>query len=33
MIDPSTGRQLPTARPIFTHQNARPALIGKGTCS
>ncbi len=33
MLDPLTGQQLPTARPIFIHQNAGPALIGKGTCS
>jgi hypothetical protein len=33
MVDPLTGQQLPTARPIFIHQNAGPALVGKGTCS
>ncbi len=32
MVDPLTGAQLPTARPIFIHQNAGPALVGKGTC-
>jgi hypothetical protein len=33
MVDPLTGAQLPTARPVFMHQNAGPALIGKGSCS
>jgi len=33
MVDPLTGAQLPTARPIFMHQNAGPALIGRGSCS
>lgn len=33
MVDPLTGAQLPTARPIFMHQNAGPALIGKGSCN
>jgi hypothetical protein len=33
MLDPLTGAQLPTARPIFMRQNAGPALIGKGSCS
>ena len=33
MVDPLTGAQLPTARPIFMHQNAGPALTGKGSCS
>jgi hypothetical protein len=33
MVDPLTGAQLPTARPIFMHQNSGPALVGKGSCS
>ena len=33
LLDPLTGAQLPTARPIFMRQNAGPVLIGKGSCS
>jgi hypothetical protein len=33
LVDPLTGAQLPTARPIYIHQNAGPSLIGKGSCS
>jgi hypothetical protein len=33
MVDPLTGAQLPTSRPIFIHQNAGPTLTGKGSCS
>jgi len=33
LVDPLTGAQLPTARPIFIHRNAGPALTGKGSCS
>jgi len=33
MVDPLTGAQLPSARPIFIHKNAGPALTGKGSCS
>lgn len=33
LIDPTTGGPLPTARPLFLHQNVGPRLIGTGTCS
>jgi len=33
LSDPTTGGPLPTARPLFLHQNGGPALIGSGTCS
>ena len=33
LTDPTTGGPLPTARPLFLHQNGGPRLIGKGTCS
>jgi len=33
LIDPLTGAQLPTSRPLFVHQIAGPALRGKASCS
>src|SRR5205085_9758254 len=33
LTDPTTGGPLPTARPLFLHQNGGPRLIGSGTCS
>jgi hypothetical protein len=33
LSDPTTGGPLPTARPLFLHQNGGPRLIGSGTCS
>jgi hypothetical protein len=32
LTDPTTGGPLPTARPLFVHQNGGPRLIGSGTC-
>ena len=33
LTDPLTGAPYPTSRPLFIHQNAGPALRGKGACS
>jgi hypothetical protein len=33
LLDPLTGGPYPTARPLFLHQDAGPALRGNGTCS
>ena len=33
LTDPVTGGPLPTARPLFIHQNAGPTLIGNGQCT
>jgi hypothetical protein len=33
LTDPTTGGPLPTARPLFLHQNGGPSLLGPGTCS
>jgi hypothetical protein len=33
LLDPTTGAPLPTARPLFIHQNGGPRLIGSGTCT
>ena len=33
LTDPTTGGPLPTARPLYLHQNGGPSLLGPGTCS
>jgi len=32
LTDPATGAPLPTARPLFIHQDAGPSLTG-GSCA